>query len=68
MYLYMGKIGSIWLFGVFSQFYSIFWPKHGLSKVKNAGFYSIPAGSSDHVFGKKGQNVIFRQNLAKYYY
>ena len=47
------KLGLFGFLAFFPQFFSIFWPKHGLSKVKNAGFYSIPAGCSDHVFGKK---------------
>ena len=53
---YMGRIGSILLFGVFSQFYSIF-PKNGISKVESTGFYSIPASPSNHFSGEKKSSV-----------
>ena len=49
--------GQNWVYLAFWRFFPSFivsfWPKHGLSKVKNAGFYSIPAGCSVHVFRKK---------------
>ena len=60
--LYMGKIGSIWLFGVLSQIYCNFWPKHGFASVKNTGFDSIPAAPVT-IFS---ENALFRQNVIIY--
>ena len=51
---------AFWLFS--HSFIVFFWPKYGFASVKNTGFYSIPAGPSDHF----SENALLGQNVIIY--
>ena len=47
------KLGLFGILAFFPSFVVFFGPKHGFANVRRTGFYSIPAGPSDHFFGKR---------------